>query len=67
MRMMKQLFRRGFILPAVAVCSLLVPCTAAQAALVPVLVYRNRRGGEWGVEVRFTGGVRDDRGLLVRE
>jgi hypothetical protein len=31
---MKQLFRRGFILPAAAVCSLLVPCTTAQAALV---------------------------------
>lgn len=31
---MKQLFRRKFMLPAAAVCSLLVPCTAAQAALV---------------------------------
>jgi hypothetical protein len=34
MRMMKQWFSRGFILPAAAVCALLVPCTAAQAALV---------------------------------
>ena len=34
MQTMKQLFRRGLILQAVAVCSLLVPITAAQAALV---------------------------------
>jgi hypothetical protein len=34
MRMMKAWFRRGFVLPAAAVCSLLVPFTAAQAALV---------------------------------
>jgi hypothetical protein len=34
MRMMKSWFRRGFMLPAAAVCSLSVPFTAAQAALV---------------------------------
>lgn len=34
MQMMKQWLRRGFILPAAAVCALLVPCTAAQAASV---------------------------------
>jgi len=34
MQMMKQLFSRGFILQAAAVCALLVPCTAAQAAFI---------------------------------
>lgn len=34
MRMMKAWVSRGFVLPAAAVCSLLVPFTAAQAALV---------------------------------
>lgn len=34
MRMMKRWLRKGFILPAAAVCALAVPITAAQAALV---------------------------------
>ncbi|MBH0201201.1 MAG: hypothetical protein HP496_02590 [Nitrospira sp.] len=34
MQMMKQWFGRGVILPAAAVCALLVPCSAVQAALV---------------------------------
>ncbi|MBH0201197.1 MAG: hypothetical protein HP496_02565 [Nitrospira sp.] len=34
MQTMKQWFSRGFVLPAAAVCALLVPCTTVQAALV---------------------------------
>lgn len=34
MRMMKHLFWKGFMLPAAAVCALLIPIGAAQAALV---------------------------------
>jgi hypothetical protein len=34
MRMMKPLFRKGFMLPAVALCSLVLPLNAVKAALV---------------------------------
>jgi hypothetical protein len=34
MQMIKRWLSKGFMLPAAAICSLLVPCTAAQAALV---------------------------------
>jgi hypothetical protein len=34
MQMMKQWLRRGFMLPAAAICVLSVPISAAQAALV---------------------------------
>ena len=34
MQMIKRWLSKGFMLPAAAVCSLLIPCTAVQAALV---------------------------------
>jgi hypothetical protein len=52
MQTMTQRFRRGFILPAVAVCSLLVPFAAAEAALV---------------QYSFTGTVGGANGVLRSE
>ena len=50
MQMIKRWLSKGFMLPAAAVCSLLVPCTAAQAALV---------------NYSFTGSVSNINGTLV--
>lgn len=50
MRMMKQLFGKGLLLPAMALCSLVIPLNAAQAALVTY---------------SFSGGVSNISGALL--
>jgi hypothetical protein len=61
MRMIKAWFKRGFMLPVAAVCSLLVPLTAAQAALVSYSFTGNFDGDPLGL-APVTGTFQFDKG-----